>query len=269
MSSEAAADIAGAQPQTGNVLLRVEGGVARLTLSRPEARNALTAAMYDRLAALARELGADDDVRAIVLVGEGGHFAAGADIVEFTEFTSGADGIDYEARQQRHLDALADVPKPVVAAVDGYAVGGGMSIASTADIRICTSEARFGYPTARTLGNCLSVQGYAGLVWAVGASRARDMLVRARLMGAEEALVAGYVAEVVDAGELMSRADEIARAVARNAPLSIHAAKESLRRIRDSSLPDTDDLVERVYGSAEFREGVRAFRAKERPAWRR
>jgi enoyl-CoA hydratase/carnithine racemase len=249
------------------ILFEVREGVAHVTFNRPEARNALTARMYDELCRICDVVDADDSIRAMVLTGAEATFVAGADIAEFLEFTSGDDGVEYERRQLANIERLAKVTVPTVAAVQGFAVGGGMSIASVCDIRICTPDARFGYPTARTIGNCLEVHGYALLVALVGESRAKDMLVRARLMTAEEAQTAGYVSEIVDAGQISARVEEIVDRLLTQAPLTMWAAKESIRRIRDAALPSTDDIVRQVYGSADFREGVRAFTEKRKPQW--
>lgn len=245
----------------------VRDGVAHVIFNRPEARNAMTARMYDDLYRICDTVDADHDVRAMVLTGAGSSFVAGADIAEFLTFESGAEGLAYEKRQLRNINRLAAVTVPTVAAVQGFAVGGGMSIASVCDIRICTPDARFGYPTARTIGNCLAVQGYALLMSLIGEARTKDLLIRARLMHADEALQAGYVSEVVDPKDLSARAEGMAARVLDNAPLSIFAAKESIRRLRDRNLPSTADLVERVYGSADFREGVAAFVDKRKPRW--
>ena len=249
------------------VRLDVRDGVAHVTFNRPQARNAMTAAMYDELCRICDTVDADDSIRAMVLTGAGGSFVAGADIAEFLTFTSGADGVAYEERQLRNIDRLAAVTVPTVAAVQGFAVGGGMSIASVCDIRICTPDAQFGYPTARTIGNCLAVQGYALLMSLIGESRTKDLVMRARLMGADEALAAGYVCEVVQPEDLAARAEEIVGRLRANAPISLQVAKESIRRIREAGLPSTVDLVERCYGSTDFRHGVAAFVEKRKPSW--
>jgi enoyl-CoA hydratase/carnithine racemase len=252
---------------TSRTLFTVEGAVAFLTFNRPEARNAMTAEMYDELCRICDRVDADDSIRAMVLDGAGGAFVAGADIGEFSSFTDGADGVAYEARQLRNIDRLASVRVPTLAAVQGFAVGGGMSIASVCDIRICTPDARFGYPTARTIGNCLAVQGYALLMSLIGEARTKDLVMRARLMRADEALAAGYVSEIVEPDQLASRAEEIVGRLLGHAPLSMFAAKESIRRIREANLPSTVDVIEKVYGSADFHEGVASFLDKRTPQW--
>jgi enoyl-CoA hydratase/carnithine racemase len=249
------------------ILFEVHAGVAHVAFNRPEARNALTAQMYDELRRICDVVDADDSIRAMVLTGAEGTFVAGADIAEFLEFSNGDDGVAYERRQLANIERLASVRVPTIAAVQGFAVGGGMSIASVCDIRVCTPDARFGYPTARTIGNCLEVHGYGLLVALVGEARAKDMLIRARLMTAEEALASGYVSEIVEADELMDHVEQIVARLQKNAPLTMYAAKESIRRIRNAALPSTDDIVRQVYASQDFREGVRAFTEKRKPQW--
>jgi enoyl-CoA hydratase/carnithine racemase len=249
------------------ILFEVHAGVAHVAFNRPEARNALTAQMYDELCRICDVVDADDSIRAMVLTGAEGTFVAGADIAEFLEFSNGDDGVAYERRQLANIERLASVRVPTIAAVQGFAVGGGMSIASVCDIRVCTPDARFGYPTARTIGNCLEVHGYGLLVALVGEARAKDMLIRARLMTAEEALASGYISEIVEADELMDHVDQIVARLQKNAPLTMYAAKESIRRIRNAALPSTDDIVRQVYASQDFREGVRAFTEKRKPQW--
>jgi enoyl-CoA hydratase/carnithine racemase len=160
------------------------------------------------------------------------------------------------------------VKKPVIAQIEGVAVGGGLAISAGADIRIATPEARFGMPTARTLGNCLSMKSYAMFVDLFGASRLKEIVFSARLISAEEALAAGYVHQIVPAHDIEKYVRELATKVAAHAPLTLWATKEALRRIQDArALPDGDDIVRKVYGSDDFKEGVRAFVEKRAPRW--
>ncbi len=251
------------------VLVSREGAIVTLTFNRPEARNAMTWGMYQRLYEVCEEVDADDAVRVLVLKGAGGKaFVAGTDISQFTQFKGPEDGIKYEKDGDKRSGRIARVKKPVIAQIEGVAVGGGLAITAGADIRIATPEARFGMPTARTLGNCLSMKNYAMFVDLFGASRLKEIVFTARLIGAEEALAAGYVHEIVPAGEIEARVKEIAAKVASHAPLTIWSTKEAIRRIQDArALPDGDDIVRRVYGSEDFKEGVKAFVEKRPPRW--
>jgi enoyl-CoA hydratase/carnithine racemase len=254
---------------SGHVIVTRDGPIVTLTFNRPEARNAMTWEMYERLYEACEEVDADDSVRVLVLRGAGGKaFVAGTDISQFTKFEGAEDGLRYEREGDKRSGRIARVKKPVIAQIEGFAVGGGFAIAAGADIRIATPEARFGAPIARTLGNCLSMNNYARFMDLIGPSRLKEMIFTARLLTAEEALVAGFVHEIVPAAEIEARVRELAEKVASHAPITLWVTKEAIRRLQESRpLPDGDDLVAATYGSADFREGVRAFVDKRPPRW--
>ncbi len=251
------------------VLVSREGPIVTLTFNRPEARNAMTWGMYQRLYEVCEEVDADDSVRVLVLKGAGGKaFVAGTDISQFTQFKGAEDGIQYEKDGDKRSGRISKVKKPVVAQIQGYAVGGGFAIAAGADIRIATPDAKFGVPTARTLGNTLSMKNYAMFADLIGASRVKELMFTARLMSAEEALTAGFVHQIIAASEIEKQVRELAERIASHAPLTLWSTKESLRRIQDArALPDGDDIVRKVYGSDDFKEGVKAFVEKRAPRW--
>lgn len=256
-------------PAGDEVLVARDGPIFTLTFNRPAARNAMTWGMYQRLYEVCEEVDADDGIRVLVLKGAGGKaFVAGTDISQFTEFKSGEDGLRYERDNDRRSGRIARVGKPVIAQIEGVCVGGGFGIAAGADIRIATPEARFGLPMARTLGNCLSMGNYAAFMDLIGPSRLKEMLFTARLLGAEEALAADFVHQIFPAGEIEARVKEIADRVAAHAPITLAVTKEAIRRLQAARpLPDGDDLIARAFGSADFREGVRAFVEKRPPRW--
>ena len=251
------------------VLVERDGAIVTLTFNRPEARNAMTWGMYERLYEVCEEVDADDSVRVLVLKGAGGKaFVAGTDISQFTKFEGAEDGLRYEREGDLRAGRVARVAKPVIAQIEGAAVGGGFGIAAGADIRIATPSARFGLPMARTLGNCLSMGNYAKFMDLIGPSRLKEMMLRARLMSADEALAAGFVHEIVPAEAIDAKVREIAQQVASHAPLTMWASKESIRRLQAArALPDGDDIVSRVYSSTDFKEGVQAFVEKRTPRW--
>ena len=251
------------------MLVTRDGPIVTLTFNRPEARNAMTWDMYQRLNQACEEVDADDTVRVLVLKGAGGKaFVAGTDISQFTAFESGEDGLHYEREGDQRSGRVARVKKPVIAQIQGYAVGGGLGIAAGADLRIATPDARFGAPIARTLGNCLSMQAYARYMDLFGPSRLKEMIFTARLLPAEEALAAGFVHEIVPADAIEARVRELAQTIASHAPITLWVTKEAVRRLQEArALPDGDDLVAATYGSADFREGVRAFIDKRPPRW--
>ncbi|MGH3628051.1 MAG: enoyl-CoA hydratase, partial [Sciscionella sp.] len=174
------------------------GGIGAITFNRPAARNAMTWGMYESLYEACEQVDGDERVRVVVLRGAGGKaFVAGTDIRQFAEFEDGADGVAYEARIDKVVRRLEAVRIPTIALIDGYAVGGGLSLAAACDLRICTPDARFGLPIARTLGNCVSVRTCARLVSLIGAARTLQLVYTAALLSVQEAREAGLVTEVV------------------------------------------------------------------------
>ena len=257
-------------PDPGRVNLSVhEGGIAEVVFDRPAARNAMTWTMYEALGSFCTRLGSDRSIRAVVFRGAGGQaFVAGTDIAQFRDFASGEDGVAYERRIDSLVEQVASLPMPTVALVEGYAVGGGLAIATACDFRLATPDARFGVPIARTLGNCLSVSNLARLRDAFGTQRVKRMLLLAELLGAPEALACGYLQGVHEASDIEAETRALCSALAALAPVTQAVSKEGLRRLPLAALPNEDDLVRRCYGSADFQEGVAAFMAKRGPQWR-
>jgi enoyl-CoA hydratase/carnithine racemase len=245
------------------------GAAAWITADRPHAHNAFTFAMYEELHARCEAVDADPELRALVLRGAGGRaFVAGTDISEFRAFETGEDGVAYEHKIDRVVGRLETVGKPTVALVDGYAVGGGLALAAACDLRICTPEARFGMPIARTLGNCLSMENYARLTALIGPARVKELVFTARTFSVEEALAAGLATEVVAADAIEARVEELCESLAARAPLTLKITKAALLRLRRAGLPDGDDLVAEAYASDDFRRAVEAFFAKTPMDWR-
>jgi enoyl-CoA hydratase/carnithine racemase len=245
----------------------IAGSLGILTFTRPEARNALTWDMYEALERACDAADEDNRIRVLIIRGAGGAFAAGTDIAQFASFASGEDGVLYE----RRLDALADrleaVRVPTIAQVDGAAVGGGCLIAAGCDLRICSERARFGVPVARTLGNCLSLANTARMVDLIGTGRVRDLLLTGRLIEADEALAIGLATRVVPVEQLDATVQQVAAELATRAVSTVQATKELMRRLRGYRIPTgaAEDVIERCYGSADFREGVAAFREGRKP----
>ncbi|MEU4477899.1 enoyl-CoA hydratase/isomerase family protein [Micromonospora sp. NPDC023966] len=247
------------------ILMERQGRALTVTFNRPKQRNAMTWAMYDGLYQACERADADEDVRVLVLRGAGEDaFVAGTDIGQFADFTGGDDGVEYEKRITRVLDRLEDVNVPTVAAIRGYCVGAGLAIAAVCDLRLATPDARFGIPIARTLGNCLSMPTYALLLHHLGPARTLDLLLNAKFYSGREAHGAGFVAESTD--DLDEAVEQTVNRLAGHAPLTMWATKEAIRRLR-RGIADGDDIVSRVYGSDDFRAGVRAFGAKQTTTW--
>ena len=249
-----------------DLLYEVRDGIGLLTFNRADSRNALTFAMYESLREVCAAMPTDGSVRALVLRGAGGRaFAAGTDMTQFRAFETKEDAYAYEERIDEVLTAVERCPVPTIAAITGACTGGGASIAACCDIRIATPSLKFGFPIARTLGNCLSIANLARLSALMGAGRVKEMILTARLAGAEEAQAIGLVSEVVENAE--ARAMELARTLAGHAPLTMRATKEGLRRLVAANRPDDRDLVAMCYMSADFREGMEAFLNKRKPEW--
>jgi len=253
---------------TGDVAVAREGAILTVTFDRPDQHNALTFAMYDALHDACERADADAGIRALVVRGAGGRaFAAGTDIAAFRGFTDGADGVAYEERITRVVNRLEEVAVPTVAVIDGYCLGGGLALAAVCDLRIATRPSRFGVPIARTLGNCLSMNSVSVVTSRLGVSRTLDLLLRARLLGAEEAAAAGFVCEVCDAEDLEAVVQDVLGTLLTHAPLTLWASKVAVARLRRQSLPDGDDLVSAAFGSDDFRRAVAGFGSGEPPRW--
>ena len=252
----------------GAVHLTIAAGVAAVVFDRPQARNAMTWAMYEQLAAICKQLVCDSSVRVVTFRGAGGEaFVAGTDIAQFAAFKSGDDGVAYERQIDHGIGLIESLPMPTVAVIDGWTIGGGLAIATACDFRIATPASRFGVPIAKTLGNCLSMTNLARLVNAWDASRVKRMLLLAELMRADEALACGFLLQVCEAAELDAAASALCQRLTALAPVTQTVTKESLRRLMLHGLPDSEDLIRRCYGSADFADGVAAFVAKRPAQW--
>jgi enoyl-CoA hydratase len=254
-----------------HTIFETDGPIATLTFNRPEARNAMTWEMYEALVAACDRVDADEAIRVLVFRGAGGKaFVAGTDIGQFQNFKNREDGLKYEERLDHVLDRLERVTKPTIAQVEGVAAGGGCAIALTSDLRVATPEASFAIPIARTLGNCLSSASHSRLVDVLGPGVVKDMLFTGRLIGGAEAHALGIVNRLVPGAEIEATVRALASEIAANAPLTLRATKEMIRRVlakRRLASGEDADLVEMCYTSADFREGVTSFLAKRKPMW--
>jgi enoyl-CoA hydratase/carnithine racemase len=253
----------------GAVRLAIDGAIARVTFDRPQARNAMTWAMYGQLSEICDQLQSDANVRCAIFRGAGGEaFVAGTDIEQFLAFKGGDDGVEYERNIEAGIAKMEALPMPTLAVIEGWCVGGGLALATACDIRVATPSSKFGVPIARTLGNCLSIANVARLIAALGRPRVQRMLLGAELIEAEEARAGGYLAQLVDAQQLDEVANKRAQQLASLAPVTQAVSKEAIRRLLVQDLPEADDLIRRAYGSEDFREGVAAFTRKRLPSWR-
>ncbi|MBF8186977.1 enoyl-CoA hydratase/isomerase family protein [Nonomuraea sp. K274] len=254
---------------SAELLVAKADGVLNVTFNRPEARNAMTWAMYEGLYDACEQADNDPDVNVMVLRGSGAKsFVAGTDIGQFTAFSSGADGIAYEAHITKIVNRLEGVNIPTLAVIRGYCVGGGLAIAAACDLRIADDTAQFGVPIARTLGNCLSANTLSLLVHHIGPARTLDLLLRADFLTASAAHAAGFLAEVTTPPELDERVTATVVRLLAHAPLTMWASKELLRRMRRRLMVDDDDVVSAVFGSDDFAAAVRAFGDKTSHTWK-
>lgn len=261
--------------ETGTEKLKahVESGVGFVTFDHPERRNAVSLEMWRALGDVMEAFTAADDVRVIVLTGAGGKaFASGADISEFeSSRASSEQRQSYGEVSGRGLRALGRCPKPVLAMIRGYCIGGGLVIALAADVRFATPGSKFGIPAAK-LGLGYDYPGVATLARLVGPARAADILFSARQLDANEAEQCGLIEFTVDDAELEARVAEYARGIARNAPLTLRAIKASLQQFarytHASDLTEIERLIRLCYDSEDYREGRRAFLEKRTPEFR-
>lgn len=235
-------------------------GAAEITIHRPERHNAMTQAMYESLLECIAECARNPQVRAIVFRGAGGKsFISGTDIAHFAGFTQGEQGIAYEAFVETVIDSVERIAVPTIAVIDGWAVGGGLALATACDFRLCSEGSRFGAPIAKTLSNTLSSRNIARLQAALGVPRVKKMLLLAEYIDAAEALSCGFVHEACAADQLGARANALAERLMALSGITQAAVKESIRRIVIEQSLEDDDLVHRVYGSEAFRQGVAGF----------
>jgi enoyl-CoA hydratase/carnithine racemase len=252
------------------LLIERDGPIASVTLNRPDKRNALTFEMYAGLAEFCRSADVENDLKVIIVRGAGDEaFAAGTDISLFREFQGAEDGLAYEKKIDGVLSDIEACPKPIIAAITGACTGGGAAIAGLCDIRLATRDMRFGFPIARTLGNCLSIASLQRMSALIGMARTKELIMTSRLIEADEALGIGLVSELFDdADALFARANELAAQIATFAPLTLRATKEMFARMSAAGPAiEDDDLIAMCYASEDFHEGLEAFLGKRKANW--
>lgn len=256
------------------ILLTKDRGIATITINRPAQRNAVTYEMWKHFAALMVQLKADPEVRVVIIRGAGTEaFSAGADIAEFEEQRKNSSlAKQYHVAVEEALEAIAHVPRPTIAMVAGYCVGGGLELATATDLRIAGDNSRFGIPTAK-LGIVVGYHEMSRLVRLVGSGRTMDILLTARLVEADEALRIGLVSRLVPVAELERYTEQVATEIAGYAPLSHRWHKEILETVlRNPSLdgltPEEAKLTFACFDTEDFQEGRLAFLEKRKPQFR-
>lgn len=252
------------------ILVERGDGIATVIFNRPQVRNALNLAMWSALPPIIDELTHDPAVRAVILRGAGREaFASGADISEFKEVRKDrATAEAYNARTEAAYVAIEGCPKPTVAMISGFCMGGGIALAMACDLRFAASGAKFGIPAAR-LGIVYGLHSVKRLVGLVGPARAKDILFSARTFEVAEALAIGFVDRVLPADQLEAYTYDYLRKVAANAPLSVQGAKLIIDAVQEDGGASRREEIERMqivaFESADYREGTRAFLEKRPP----
>jgi enoyl-CoA hydratase len=257
----------------GKILQSSTDGVGVITFNNAEKRNAMSLDMWEGLGSALVELRDDPDIRVVVLRGAGDKaFVSGADISQFEKNRhNAAASEEYSRRSEAQRALLANFPKPIIASIRGFCLGGGMQVAMSTDIRIAAEDSQFGIPAAK-LGIAYGYDGLKHLVSLVGPSWARLLMYTGMRIDSAEALRIGLVDRVVADAELWNATTEIARIIAGNAPLAIHAAKVTIAQVlKDPDARDMDAI--KAIGTAcmdseDFREGRTAFMEKRKPKFR-
>ena len=255
---------------THKIIAEKAGGVGYLRLNQPEKHNAISYAMWLGMAEVMASFRDDDEVRVVVMSGEGGRaFSAGADISEFSENRGTEAQVEaYDVVSRAAYDAITHLPKPVIARIEGYCIGGGLATALCADLRIATEDSRFGIPAAR-LGVGYSYEGLRPLVALVGPTRAKEILFTARRFAAPEALRMGLVNQMVSRDEIEAFVEDYARTIAANAPLTVKACKTVVAELAkdpaDRDIALCEEVVGACFASEDYREGRAAFMEKRAP----
>ncbi|WP_416896752.1 MAG: enoyl-CoA hydratase [Minwuia sp.] len=260
------------QLETTKMLAEKEGGIGWITFNQPEKRNAVSVEMWAAIPAIMEDFLADDTVRVIVLKGAGDKaFIAGADISEFGEKRNSPEATKiYDSVSAKAHQALVNSPKPVIAMINGFCIGGGVAVAISTDIRIAADNTRFAVPAAR-LGLGYGWPGIKRLMDLVGPAFAKEIFFTARQFDHGEALAMGLVNRVVPAAELDAYVRDYATKIAENAPMTIRAAKMSIDELLKD--PDRRDLAAceeattACFASADYVEGRTAFMEKRKPAF--
>ena len=257
----------------GTILREIVDGVGIITFNNPEKRNAMSLQMWEGFGAALTELRDDDSVRVVVLKGAGDKaFVSGADISQFEKERHNAQASEeYSKRSAAQRALFADYPKPTIACIRGFCLGGGMLVAMLSDIRIAAEDSQFGIPAAK-LGIAYGYDGLRHLVSLVGPSWARLLMYTGMRIDSKEALRIGLVERVLPDAELWGATMEIARTISGNAPLAIKAAKltigEVLKDAGDRDMEAVKNIGTACMDSEDFREGRQAFMEKRKPEFR-
>lgn len=258
--------------QTDKMLSRKEGGVGYLIFNNPERHNAVSLEMWDAASGILADFASDRAIRVVVLTGAGGKaFVSGADISKFESERSSKEAIDrYNRAVDQANTAVYEFPKPTIAMIRGYCIGGGVGLALCCDLRICSDNSKFGVPAAK-LGLGYGFKGIKKLVDVVGPSFAKEIFFTARQFTASEALQMGLVNRALPDSEVEKYVKDYAETISGNAPLTVNSVKYIVGEVvKDESKRDLkrcDDLVAQCFASSDYIEGRKAFMEKRKPAF--
>lgn len=255
---------------TDKIITEKSGDIARIIFNQPEKRNAVSLEMWEAVEAALTTYAADPEVRILILSGAGGKaFVSGADISKFESERASEEGVArYNATTKRVYDGLEAFPKPTIAQIDGFCVGGGVALALSCDLRICGEGSNFAVPAAK-LGLGYAFPGIKRLVNVVGPAFAKEIFFTGRRFDAEEARIMGLVNRVVADDKVGEVAQETAEMIAGNAPMTVSSVKfivgETLKDVASADLAECDRRVKACFDSKDYVEGRRAFLEKRKP----
>jgi enoyl-CoA hydratase len=258
--------------QTDKMLSRKEGGVGYMTFNNPERHNAVSLEMWEAASGILADFAADKAIRVVVLTGAGGKaFVSGADISKFESERSNKENIDrYNVAVDKANTAVYEFPKPTIAMIRGYCIGGGVGLALCCDLRICSDNSKFGVPAAK-LGLGYGFTGIKKLVDVVGPSFAKEIFYTARQFTAPEALAMGLVNRMLPEAELEKYVKDYADTISGNAPMTVDAVKfivgEVVKPESKRNMQKCADLVAQCFASKDYIEGRKAFMKKRKPAF--
>jgi enoyl-CoA hydratase/carnithine racemase len=256
--------------KTDKMLSRKEGGVGYVTFNNPERHNAVSLEMWEALSGYLADFAADKTIRVVVLTGAGGKaFVSGADISKFESERSSKEAIDrYNVAVDKANTAVYEFPKPTIAMIRGYCIGGGVGLALCCDLRICSDNSKFGVPAAK-LGLGYGYKGIKKLVDLVGPSFAKEIFFTARQFTAAEAQVMGLVNRVLPEADLESYVKNYAETISGNAPLTVNSVKfivgQTVKDESERDLSKCEELVAQCFASSDYIEGRTAFMEKRKP----
>ncbi len=248
-----------------------EDGITEILIDRAARRNAFSEEMWIGLAEIMESCSTDTDTKVVIITGAGNTFASGADITQLKDLTDKNMRHRYLCCVERAIESIIDCPHPVIAMINGWAIGAGCELAIACDIRICSAEAKFSVPAAK-LGIVLHHSLIRRILNLLGMAAAKELLFVGDPVSADRAYVLGLVNKVTSALELRAATAEMARKIAGNAPLAVRGMKEALTRLSEPGQPkdqsDLEQFEKIAFESDDFIEGATAFMEKRKPVWK-